>query len=179
MEEITKDICVATRKTLQASIGESIEVNGMPLGVTVGKITYSDDEMTVKVIIRAAHYKPDEVKRMEWEITDHNLDPKAKDQNGCRLYGYKPRRKKMPWTIRNDAGEMFSCSDEYVIRWFWDFAAYDNDSDNSQLQADQHCFQMRDMVWSARDEANLELAKGKSATAGKKKSKKKAARKSK
>ena len=188
MEEITKEICVATRKTLQASIGESIEVNGMPLGVTVGNISYGGDEMTVKVIIRAAHYKPEEVKQLEWMLETYNLDPKAEDANGCRLYGYKPRRKKMPWTIKNDAGEMFSCSDEYVTRWFWDLAAYDNDSATGQLDGDRTCFQMRNMVWSKRDDERLndladKFAKIGGAPAGKKKakkkSKKKAARKSK
>jgi len=187
MKEITKDICIATRETLQASIGESIEVNGMPLGVTVGKITYSDDEMTVKVVIRAEHYKPEEVKQLEWMLKEYNLDPNAKDANGRRLYGYKPRRRKMPWILKDDAGKTFSCTDQYVSEFFWDFDRYTEEDGADLISADRVCFQMRNMVWSKRDDERLndladKFAKIGDAPAGKKKakkkSKKKAARKS-
>ena len=192
MKEITKDICIATRKTLQASIGESIEVNGMPLGVTVGKITYSDDEMTVKVIIRAAHYQPDEVKQLNRMLETYNLDPKKKDKNGCVLYGFNPRRKKMPWVLVNDDGNKWNCSDQYAFHHFWDLDAYNLDDRDSRIQYESHrfCFlgrQSMNDAWDKtdRDMRDLEdkLAKIGGAPAGKKKakkkSKKKAARKSK
>lgn len=187
MEEITKDICVATRKTLQASIGESIEVNGMPLGVTVGNISYSDDEMTVKVIIRAAHYKPDEVKQLNRMLETYNLDPKAEDANGCRLYGYHPKKKKLPWVLVNDEGNKWDCSDRYVVDNFWDLDAYNLDDRDSRIQyeADQFCFTGRQAMNDAWDKVDREMgdqlvppraAAGKKKA--KKKSKKKAARKS-
>lgn len=187
MKEITKDICIATRETLQASIGESIEVDGMPLGVTVGNITYSDDEMTVKVVIRAEHYKPDEVKDLERMLKIYTLDPNAKDAKGRRLYGYKPRRKKMPWILKDDAGKTFTCTDQYVSEFFWDFDRYTEEDGSGVISADRVCFLMRNESPIGRDAdfyremsaLGDKLAKVGGAPAGKKKSKKKAARKSK
>jgi len=183
MTDITKETCIATRKTLQASIGESIEVNGMPLSVTVGNITYSGEEMTVKVVIRAEHYRPKEVRELESMLETYPFfDAEKQDNTGCRLHGYRPRAKKSPWIVKNDAGETFTCNDHFVIRWFWNTAMYKGDDLAAvKMTADKTAFLVRDMdhlsdLYRKWGERNANPPK---AGAAKKKSKKKAARKSK
>jgi hypothetical protein len=177
MTNISKDTCISTRKTLATMIGEKVEVDGMPLSVHVGNITYSGEEMTVKVILRAEHHRPKEVRELEWMLeTWTNLDSEKQDENGCRLYGYKPRSKKMPWIITDGAGAMFTCGDHYVAKRFWKTEGYEDDTGGIQLSADKFCFTQR-LSLSQRSRAMEEVI---NAPAGaKKKSKKKAPRKSK